>query len=69
MLSEAGLSAEERQRLFDAGITAPDLSVLQSEAMRATRTMDLEAYVEQGSVLRIDEDYRERLAAALRASS
>ena len=69
VLSEAGLSPEERQRLFDAGITAPDLSVLQSDAMRATRTMDLEAYVEQGSVLRIDEDYRERLAAALRASS
>ena len=69
VLSEAGLSAEERQRLFDAGITAPDLSVLQSDVMRSTRVMDLEAYVEQGSVLRIDEDYRERLAAALRASS
>ncbi len=69
VLAEAGLSPGDRRRLFDSGITAPDLSVLQSDAMRATRTMDLEAYVEQGSVLRIDEDYRERLAAALRASS
>ena len=69
VLTELGLSRDERQRLFDAGITAPDLSVLNSDAMRSTRVMDLEAYVEQGSVLRIDEDYRERLAAALRASS
>ena len=69
VLIEAGLSAKERRRLFDAGITAPDFGEFTTDAVRAARVMDLEAYLEQGSLLRIDEDYRERLAAALRASS
>ena len=69
VLIEAGLSAEERRQLFAAGVTAPDFGEFTTAAVRAARVMDLEAYLEQGSLLRIDEDYRERLAAALRASS
>ena len=69
VLIEAGLSAEERRQLFAAGVTAPDVGAFTTDAVRAARVMDLEAYLEQGSLLRIDEDYRERLAAALRASS
>ncbi len=68
VLSEAGLPSGERRRLADAGVTRPDFAPFATDEVRATRVMDLEAYLEQGSLLRIDADYRERLAAALRAS-
>ena len=47
-------------------MTEPDLAAFLPGAARAARRMDLEAYLEQGALLRIDGGYRERLAAALR---
>ena len=66
VLTAAGVSADEQRRLRGAGVTEPDLAAFLPGAARAARRMDLEAYLEQGALLRIDRGYRERLAAALR---
>ena len=65
VLTAAGVSEEEQTALRAAGVTEPNLSIFQPEAVRKARTMALNDYLEQGSLLRIDADYRTRLEAVL----
>lgn len=61
ILTAAGISKEEQARLSEAGVTEPNIDMFLSDEVRKARTMALNDYLEQGSLLRIDSDYRERL--------
>ena len=66
VLDALGVGAQEQERLREAGVTEPNLAQFLPDATRVARTRPLEDLLEQGSVRRIDADYRERLAKVMR---
>ena len=64
VLRELGVDDEEIARLREDGVTCGRPAALDYDFARDAVTMRLAPYVELGSVLRIDEDFRERSARA-----
>ena len=64
VLRELGADDEEIARLREDGVTCGRPAALDNDFARDAVTMRLAPYVELGSVLRIDEDFRERSARA-----
>ena len=62
LLRELGASDEEIAELREAGAVVGHPVGLDNDFARDAITMRLEPYIELGSVLRIDEDFRERVA-------
>ena len=62
LLRELGASDEEIAELREAGAVVGHPVALDNDFARDAITMRLEPYIEFGSVLRIDEDFRERVA-------
>ena len=62
LLRELGASDEEIAELREAGAVVGHPVALDNDFARDAITMRLEPYIELGSVLRIDEDFRERVA-------
>ena len=64
VLRELGVADDEIARLREDGVTWGRPAALDNDFARDAVTMRLEPYVELGSVLRIDADFRERAARA-----
>ena len=68
ILNGLGMSESEIEVLRAARVTEANLDQWLPPEARAARAMPLEALLEQGSLLRIDDDFRERLWPASRAT-
>ncbi len=62
LLRELGASAEEIAKLRESGAVVGHPVALDNDFARDAITMRLDPYIELGSVLRVDEDFRERVA-------
>ena len=68
LLEALGVDAVERRRLDAAKVTEASTAEWVGEQARSARVMPLEALVQQGSLLRIDPDYRQRVRETLDAA-
>ena len=62
LLRELGASDEEIAELREAGAVVGHPVALDNDFARDAVTMRLDPYIELGSVLRVDDDFRERVA-------
>jgi crotonobetainyl-CoA:carnitine CoA-transferase CaiB-like acyl-CoA transferase len=67
LLAELGLGPREIEELRASGVTEPELGAFEAPAARKARRLPLESLLEQGSLLRIDANYREIVRRALDA--
>jgi formyl-CoA transferase len=63
VLSELGLSASEIAALREKGVLGGEPEALMAELRRKGSTLPFDKYIEQGSILRMDPDFRDVVSA------